>query len=195
MTDKSKANGGIISTGERKKSSVVQSRSAREKGGIIAWLLISFLALCALAAVTGLYFVRHIKVHEVRSGNDVQVDTPLGSIHVQHNGSGHYGSGGIPVYPGARPLHNGESATVDLSGILGEDNDLHIVAGKWMTSDPLEKVQKYYENKFPHMSVIQHHGKVEMHTIEGHSKRVIALCDKGGSTEIALASVGEPKAN
>jgi hypothetical protein len=195
MTDESKANGGFSSIDEGKKSSVLQGRGARERGGIIAWLLISFLALCALAAVTGLYFVRNIKVREIRSGNDVQVDTPLGSIHVQHNGSGRYGSGGIPVYPGARPLHNGESATVDLSGILGADNDFHIVAGKWLTSDPIDKVQRYYENKFPHMSVIQHHGKVEMHDAEGHSKRVIALCDKGGSTEIALASVGEPKAN
>ena len=69
------------------------------------------------------------------------------------------------------------------------------MAGKWETSDPIDKVEKYYEDKFPDMSVIQHAGKVEMHSANGNGKRVIVLYDHGGSTEISLASVGEPKAN
>jgi hypothetical protein len=98
------------------------------------------------------------------------------------------------MYPGAKPIKDRESAVVDLSSFLG-DKDLHIVAGRWETSDPLDKVQKFYEDKFPDMSVIQHAGRVEMHSVNSHGKRVIVLYDRGSSTEISLASVGEPKAN
>ena len=60
-------------------------------------------------------------------------------------------------------------------------------------------MQKFYEDKFPEMSVIQHDGEVEMHSVDRHGKRVIVLrrvTHSGGeATEISLASVGEPKAN
>ena len=163
-----------------------------QRGGIIAWLIIVFLLVSACLMVGGLFLAHSIKVHETR--NDVQVETPFGSVHVQHNANGKAESTGIPMYPGAKPLHNGSSASIDLSELFG-DKDLHIAAGKWQTPDPIDKVQKYYEDKFPDMSVVQHSNKVEMHSVNGHSKKIIALCDCGHGTEIALASVGEPRAN
>jgi hypothetical protein len=45
------------------------------------------------------------------------------------------------------------------------------------------------------MNVVQHEGRVEMHSINGHAKRVVGLRERNGGTEISLASVGEPKAN
>ena len=78
----------------------------------------------------------------------------------------------MPLYPGAKALKDEDSAVVDLSSALG-DTGLHIVAGKWETSDPIDKVQKFYEDKFPDMSVIQHSGRVEMHSVNGNGKRVI----------------------
>jgi hypothetical protein len=168
------------------------------RGGILAWLLVSILMVFALLVMGGIFFARSIKVRETHAGNDVQVDTPFGSVHVQHNGNDRPETAGMPMYPGAKLLHNGESASVDLSAIFGE-RDLHIVAGKWVTPDPIDKVQKYYEDKFPDMSVIQHIDKVEMHSLDGRGKRFIVLRrvthGGGDGTEIALASVGEPRAN
>jgi hypothetical protein len=163
-------------------------------GGVIGWLVMSFLLVAALLVLGGIFFVHSIKVHQSGAGNDVQVETPFGSVHVGHNQGGRPGTGGMPLYPGAKPLKNQENAVVDLSSAFG-DQDLHVVAGRWETSDPIDKVQKYYEDKFPDMNVIQHAGRVEMHSVNGNATRVIVLYDRGSSTEISLASVGEPKAN
>jgi hypothetical protein len=171
------------------------TRGGRARGGVLAWLAICFLMISAILVMGGLFLAHTIKVHESRAGNEVQVETPFGSVHVHQGTNGRPESVGMPLYPGAKPLRNGQSATVDLSEIFGGDKDLHIVAGKWETRDPIDKVQKYYEDKFPDMSVIQHSDRVEMHSIDGRGKRVILLRDRGGATEIALASVGEPRAN
>ena len=174
--------------------STAQGGTAGRRGGIIGWLLMTFFLLGVLLVVGGIFFVHTIKVHESGAGNDVRVETPFGSVHVSQNQGGRPETAGMPLYPGAKPLKNRENAVVDFSSSLG-DSDLHIVAGRWETSDPIDKVEKYYEDKFPDMSVIQHTGRVEMHSVNGKGKRVIVLYDRGSSTEISLASVGEPKAN
>jgi hypothetical protein len=169
------------------------AKAQRQRGGILAWLALCFVLVIGLVVVGGVFFVHSVRVHE-RNGNEVQVETPFGSVHVKHNTTDRPESAGIPLYPGARPTKHRENASVDLSGLFG-DQGLHIVAGKWFTEDPIEKVQKYYQGQFPDMSVIQHENKVEMHSVEHKGKRVIVLCSMNGGTEIALASVGEPKAN
>lgn len=166
----------------------------------LAWLLVVILVVASAVVMGGLYIASHVRIHEASGahGNDVQVDTPLGSVHVQANDKGHPESAGLPVYPGARPL-KGDHASVDISSTFG-DKDFHIVTGKWETPDSLDRVRKFYEAKFPGMSVVQHHDRVEMHSLDmesgpGGHKRVIVLRERGSGTEIALASVGEPKAN
>ena len=172
---------------------MIDTRNA-QRGGIIAWLLMTFFLVCVALVVGSIFVFQTIKVHQSGTGDDVRVETPFGSVHVRHNQGGQPGTAGIPLYPGAKALKGGDSAVVDLASSFG-DGGLHIVAGKWETSDPIDKVQKFYEDKFPDMSVIQHSGRVEMHSVNGNGKRVIVLYDRGSSTEIALASVGEPKAN
>jgi len=166
----------------------------RRRGGILIWLAMALLMIAVLLVGGGLFLAHNIKVREARDGRDVQVETPFGSVHVQHGNGSRTAAIGIPVYPGARLIKDGESASVDLSGLVG-DKSLQIVAGKWETSDPIDKVQKYYEDKFPDMNMVQHNGRVEMHTIHVSGKKVISLSERNGGTEIALASVGEPKAN
>ena len=166
-----------------------------KRGGILAWLAIVFLMIATCVVVAGIIVARTIRVHGTHSGNNLQVVTPFGSIRVDQNHDGRPETAGMPLYPGAQPSGHGENASVDLSAF--GNNNLHIVAGKWETPDPIDKVQKFYQERFPEMSVIQHHGRVEMHSVDGHSKRIIALRTlRGGeATEISLASVGEPKAN
>ncbi|HEY3836204.1 MAG TPA: hypothetical protein VGL72_06515 [Bryobacteraceae bacterium] len=165
---------------------------AGQGGGILGWLIMSFFLVAVVLVVGGLLVFHNIKVRQ--AGNEVNVDTPFGSVHVQHGDNGRPASLGIPLYPGSTLSGKGETANVDFSEIFG-DKDLHIVAGKWETSDPIDKVQKYYEDKFPDMSVIQHNTEVEMHSVDRRGKRVIVLRSRHGATEISLASVGEPKAN
>ena len=168
--------------------------ASASRGGIIGWLLMSFFLVGALLVLGVVFFVHTIKIHQSGTGDDVRVETPFGSVHVSQNQSGQPETAGMPIYPGAKPRKNRENAVVDLSSALG-DKDLHIVAGKWETADPIDKVRKFYEDKFPDMSVIQHPGRVEMHSANRGGKRVIVLYDRGNATEISLASVGEPKAN
>jgi hypothetical protein len=169
------------------------SNDRPRRGGILAWLVICFLVVCGVLVFGGLFIASHIRVHEDVAGNDVRVETPFGSVHVQ-NGKGQRSASGLPVYPGAKAVRGHDNATVDLSSMLG-GQELHVVSGKWETPDSIERVQKYYEDKFPEMSVIQHSGRVEMHGGSEIGQRVIVLRDTGGRTEISLASVGEPKAN
>lgn len=169
-----------------------ENGSDGQRGGIVGWLIMSFFLVAVALIVSGLFLFHSIKVRQ--AGNEVNVDTPFGSVHVQHGDNGHPASLGIPIYPGSTVTGRGETANVDFSEIFG-DKDLHIAAGKWETSDPIDKVQKYYEDKFPDMSVLQHDNRVEMHSVDRRGKRVIVLRSRRGATEISLASVGEPKAN
>src|ERR1017187_4752744 len=74
------------------------------RGGVIGWLVLSFLLLSALLVLGGIFFVHTIKVHQSGAGNDVQVETPFGSVHVTHNQGGRPETGGLPIYPGAKPI-------------------------------------------------------------------------------------------
>lgn len=175
-------------------SEMQRGKVGSRRGGILGWLAIVFLLVLGCLITCGVFVAHSIRVHENRSGHDVQVETPFGSIHVDHRDNGRPESTGLPLYPGAKLRHNNESASIDLSEIFGQ-KDLHIVAGKWETSDPISKVRKFYQDKFPEMSVIENDGKVEMHSADRHNKRVIVLRSHDGATEISLASIGEPKAN
>jgi len=166
-----------------------------ERGGILGWLALIFLLVAVGLVGGGLFLAHNIKVHEARDGHDVQVETPFGSVHVQHGKTANAGAIGIPIYPGAKQLKDGDSAMVDLGGTFFGDKDLQVIAGKWETPDSVDEVRRFYEGKYPDMNVVSRHGHVEMHSIGSHGKRVIALRERNGGTEISLASVGEPKAN
>jgi hypothetical protein len=165
---------------------------AAERGGILVWLAMGFFLIAGLLLLSGFFLFHTIKVRN--AGDEVHVDTPFGSVNVQHGNNGRPESLGIPLYPNSKVAGKGGTANVDFSEVFG-DKDLHIVAGKWETTDPIDKVQKYYEDKFPDISVVQHDGEVEMHGADRRGKRVIVLRSRHGLTEISLASVGEPKAN
>src|SRR6185437_15798302 len=151
------------------------TRGSATRGGIIGGLIMSFFLVAAVLVIASIAVVQKIKVHQSGNGDDVRVETPFGSVHVTHSQDGHPQSAGIPLYPGAVPMSGHDNAVVDLSSDM-VDKDLHIVAGKWKSSDSIDKVRKFYETKYPEMSVIQHDGSVEMHNVNGKNKRVIALC-------------------
>jgi hypothetical protein len=75
---------------------------------------------------------------------DVDIRTPLGSIHV-HKGVQDAKATGLTLYPGARPMEDGDdshhSANVDIaSSLFG----LKVVVAKFESDDPPEKILDFY---------------------------------------------------
>jgi hypothetical protein len=172
-----------------------RSCCAGRDGKALAWVLISLLMVFGILILCGVFFASavRVRVRENASGKGVQVETPFGSVDVQA-GENKGAVPGLAVYPGAHQVKDTGNATVDLSSLI-HNRELRVVAGKWTTPDPIETVQKFYEDKYPEMNVVQHAGKVNMHSGDGAVQRVIELRDLDGGTEISLASIGSPKAN
>ena len=78
---------------------------------------------------------------------DVQIDTPVASLHVNKEVSAT--DTGLPVYPGSHRVEealsdNNEGATVNvLTGIFG----MKVTAVKYETDDPVDKVKDYYRSQ------------------------------------------------
>jgi len=120
----------------------------RSSSNIIAVALLTLglvVALSCLAVLFGLRFLAHgVRVHV--SGSDdtkqVSIKTPFGGLEVHKNVGVSEAGLGLPIYPGARPANDEDSASVSLEigGALG----LHIVVGKFDTSDTRERVRAFY---------------------------------------------------
>ena len=122
----------------------------RRASNIVAIVLLSvglIILLSVVAIWAGVRFIeRGVKVHVSDSGDnkkEVSIKTPFGGLEVNKSGSITEASLGLPIYPGARQLKDDDSATVDLS--LGGSNRLRVVAGKFESSDPLDKVRDFYQ--------------------------------------------------
>jgi hypothetical protein len=108
--------------------------------------------LLALLAIVGC----SVNVKKGENGEDKKVDieTPIGGIHVDNNGNAR--DTGLPVYPGARLKEkdgNGEekSANVNISsGRFG----LKVVAVEYLSNDPPAKLIAYYHDQ------LKRYGKV-----------------------------------
>jgi hypothetical protein len=173
-----------------------------EKGGIIgAFLLIlGILVLLAMVSVVagGLYIAHHVRMSKAASshGQNVDVETPFGSVHVREDGTIDPKRFGVPVYPGAvlREDHH-KLANVELD-FGSEGKQVTVVAGEYTTPDSIEKVREFYRDELPHWMVSEdRHGGVKFSFTEGGHKRIVVLKHHGGYTSIALVSVGEPAVN
>src|SRR5271156_3108695 len=100
-------------------------------GGIVVMILFG-LALAGL-------FIRNLRVHN--DGNNVQIQTPVGSIKVNKDVPR---ASGLPVYPGAKAGDDGKNATVELSA---GDAGLGFAVEHFTTSDSLDQVDKWYAHR------------------------------------------------
>lgn len=90
---------------------------------------------------------RGIQVHVNDKGGDkkeVSIQTPFGGIEVNKNGVTE-GSLGMPIYPGAKSSSDHNDATINMN--FGNEAALRIVVGKYHTSDALEKVKEFYQER------------------------------------------------
>ena len=176
-------------------------RRNHRRGGVVAGILLTILILGALAiaavVATGLYIAQNVRVTE-RTGRDTTVETPFGTVRVREARLDPTALG-LPVYPGAvRNEHSHKLADFHFD-FGGTHKEFAVAAAEYRTSDPPEKVIEFYRDKLPHwmVSETRHHGYngMQLSLKDGGHKKIIAICEDGGETRIALASVGEPESN
>ncbi len=110
---------------------------------IIIAVLAGLGILAGGAVVYGVYRVRnavnHSRVHQ--DGDNVKVETPFGNISSSTNPDQVAKDLGIDIYPGAEVQKNGAS-----SAAFG---NIHTVSAKFESSDSVDKVCTFYQEKFP----------------------------------------------
>jgi hypothetical protein len=104
--------------------------------------------LLLLAAIAGLALLAGCSIHESKDGGEKKVDiqTPFGSMKVNTDVDAK--DTGLPVYPGARRAPSTDTdkdaANVNISsGMFG----LKVVAVKFRSDDPPQKVLEFYRPK------------------------------------------------
>jgi hypothetical protein len=170
------------------------------RGGVVAGVLLSILAVVCLMFAVGIYIVGNMRIesHDKPGGADVSIDTPAGHLSVHAHDRQGAMPADIPVYPGARPRKDsGGGAVVEWSSnIGGNDKGFAVSASEMVTDDPLDRVVDYYRTQLPNWVIVhEKHGKIRMELREGGYKRIIGLSEEHDGTHIGVASVGEPASN
>lgn len=116
----------------------------------IALLVLGFIVVVSLFGIwVGFRILaRGVKVHVNDQGGDkkeVSIKTPFGDIEVNKNGGVTEASLGLPIYPGAKSASDHEGATVNMR--FGTEAALHIVVGKFHSSDAFDKVRDFYQER------------------------------------------------
>lgn len=172
-----------------------QPPSSRGNYVLIALLL---LALIVVAGGVGVWVGLHVLSNAVRvnveqdgSKNEVSIKTPLGSLEV--NPDLDKASLGLPVYPGATRLTDHDSANVNID--IGDKAKVRIAAGKFETSDPLDKVEAFYHDRLgdqvTNFKAKDEEGKTVFEIKHGKQNKVVALKWNGDKTIIELVRVSE----
>lgn len=165
-------------------------------------LAIVLLGLALIVVVSGLvvwlgfnYLAHSFRVRQHESANgekQVSISTPFGGINVDAGKGVSEASLGLPIYPGAKQLRDNDSASVSLG--LPDSNALHIVAGKFETSDPLAKVEAFYHQRIDSevTKFTEHdpHGKTVFEIKHQDDERVVTLQSQDDGTRIELVHVG-----
>ena len=79
------------------------------------------------------------------NGDNVQVRTPFGDMHIKTNDNANVAAIGITAYPGAVPVkeHDNDSDAADINLHFG-DFHLGVKAASYQTSDSPDKVEAFY---------------------------------------------------
>ncbi len=167
------------------------------KASHLAAIALLILALVVLVAGLTLWIgvrvlSRVVRVHVQEGGagkKEISIKTPVGSLEVAKdvNEAGL----GLPLYPGARRLNDHESATVNMN--LPDEQKLRVLAAKFETSDPVEKVRSFYQqrigNEVTKFTERDSDGKTVFEIKRKDQEKVVALKTTSGGTRIELVRV------
>lgn len=164
---------------------------------LIVVLILGIIVTGAIFAVwTGLRLISHnvhVSVSEgVNGKKQVSIQTPAGNVEVRKDTGIKEARLGLPIYPGAKPVDEDNSAAVSI-GVPGHEH-VGVVAAKFETSDPLEKVRDFYNHRLSgevtKFTERNSEGKMVFEIKHGGLERIVALHEEDGKTRIELVRVG-----
>jgi hypothetical protein len=179
----------------------VPSQPPRTASHLLAITLLVLALIITASVLTvwiGLrYLTRGVSVNVEERGRGtkaVSIKTPVGSLEVNQDvDEAHLG---LPIYPGATRLKEGDSANVNLA--FGDEAHLRVVAAKFETPDSLEKVKDYYKSRLgsevTKFVEKDQRGETVFEIKRKGLEKVVALQEVGGKTQIALVRVAHGSA-
>jgi len=165
---------------------------------LIVVLILGIIVVGAIFAVwTGLRLISHnvhINVSDGLNGKkQVSIQTPAGNVEVRKDVGINEARLGLPIYPGATPVDKDNSAAVSI-GVPGHEH-VGVVAGKFETSDPIDKVKDFYNKRLSgqvtKFTERDSEGKMVFEIKHGNLERIVSLREEDGKTRIELVRVGE----
>jgi len=147
----------------------------------------AFIVLALLAGASGC----NISKHGEKGKEEVDIETPVGSIHVNHPMSA--SDTGLPAYPGARPSqdsHDAKSANIDIDT---SKFGVKVVAVKFETDDSPEKVLDFYRQKMKSLGKVSEcHGSFDLQVKnKGEAQQVQCEEKMGGDTELLVGDTNQ----
>ena len=168
---------------------------ARPSSNIVAIVLLLLALIVVISGIVvwgGLrYLSRGVQVHvnEAKDGKQVSVQTPIGSFEVKKDVN--EAQLGLPIYPGATRLKDEDSATINMS--FGGEQGVHVVVAKFETTDDLDKVRSFYQDRVggdvTKFTEKDGEGKTVFEIKRKNQERIITLKSTGGETRIELVRV------
>ncbi|TAM78683.1 MAG: hypothetical protein EPN47_20035 [Acidobacteria bacterium] len=162
-------------------------------------LVIGFIIASGLFMVWfGLRILSHsVQVKVSETGPDskvVTVRTPVGNLRIAKDQNLRDPDIGLPVYPGStRAADSNGDNSVSLNFDLPSDTDLRIVAAKFNTPDPVNKVQDFYKvqlgGEATSFSRTDREGKIVFEMKGGEQDKVVSLRPYDGGTQIHLVRI------
>jgi len=135
-----------------------------------------------------------VKDHDQSGNNKVDIDTPLGGIHV--NEEANVRDTGLEVYPGARPKPKTEdgdnkSANVNISsGLFG----VKVVAIEYESDDAPDKILTFYRAQLKKYGAVvechTHKQGSDLHVNPGEDKAKPVSCESDNSGNVIELKTG-----
>lgn len=177
------------------------------KGGIIG-VFATGLFIAVTALIVGSIFIANnvrLQHRDTADGARVRVETPFGDVNIDARDNLKPESVGIPVYPGAFREHRGHDGSYDNNGggVMfdfdskdGGRKQFSVVTAEYYTNDSAAQVREFYHERLPHWIFSQRLGDdMKIEFSEGGYKRIIGIHERGGTTHIGIAALGEPAVN
>ena len=176
----------------------------RSSNNILAIVLL-LLALIIVGGAVGVWIglrvltnAVHVNVDQASGGDkNLTIKTPLGSLEV--NQGVNEASLGLPIYPGAIAIKEDATATVNLN--IADQAKFRILAGKFETSDSLDKVVAFYHDRLgsevTSFKEKNEEGETVFEIKHDKEDKVVALKNANSKTTIEMlhASGGPQEAN
>jgi hypothetical protein len=169
------------------------------RGGIIAVLVVGVLIAVTTLVVGSVIIANnvHLQHRDTPDGARVRVETPFGDMNIDARDTLNPEAAGIPVYPGAFREHgNAGGVMFDFQSQDGRQKQFSVVTAEYYTKDSAAQVTEFYRSALPHWIFTERRdGEIKMEYSRDGYKRMIAIHEGRGRTNIGIAALGEPGVN